>query len=92
MNNKKRDHEDAVEAWIVPQEDIVARILGLSMVESKKLKKRKRMQFLPVSNNCSIKSWLHLSIPSFKLANASNYMFITFDFTKLSFQIRSGNC
>ena len=42
VNDKKRDHADAGEAWIVAQEDIVASILGLSMVESQKIKEKKK--------------------------------------------------
>ena len=45
VNNKKRDHEAAGEAWIVAQEDIVARVLGLSMlVESQKITDKKQKE------------------------------------------------
>ena len=45
VNNKKRYHEAAGEAWIVAQEDIVARVLGLSMVEeSQNITDKKRKE------------------------------------------------
>ena len=42
VNNKERDHEDAGEPWIVAQEDILARILGVSMVENKTITDKKQ--------------------------------------------------
>ena len=44
VNDKKRDHDAAGEAWIVTQEEILARVLGLSMVESKNISDKKKKE------------------------------------------------
>ena len=45
VNDKKRDHDAAGEAWIVTQEEILARVLGLSMVEeSQNITDKKRKE------------------------------------------------